>query len=258
MTLDVSPTTVAQGNAIVARLQNAATETPPVVSFGGYHYRMAPNDGLWWIILAVSADTTPGEYPLTVSSSEGQLSVLVTVTDAGYLVDQIYVPPDRESLLDPDLFQRERATLAAVYGNVTPNKLWQGVFALPAAGEFTDPFGTRRSYNGGPATTYHTGMDIAAEEGTPIVAANDGVVAFAGELYLRGNSVIIDHGLGVFTGYFHLSQISVQQGQAIAKGDLVGAMGQTGLVTGPHLHWELTVRGIWVDPQPWTQQEFRP
>jgi murein DD-endopeptidase MepM/ murein hydrolase activator NlpD len=119
-------------------------------------------------------------------------------------------------------------------------------------------YGAGRSYNGGPVTDYHKGTDIVAEEGAPVVAANTGRVAFAGSLSVRGGSVIVDHGAGVFSAYHHLSALAVVEGQLVTKGELVGAVGHTGLAEGPHLHWEIVVRGVEVDALLWTQAEYGP
>lgn len=105
---------------------------------------------------------------------------------------------------------------------------------------------------------FHSGADLAAEEGTPIAAAAAGRVSWVGAMPIRGNSVILDHGQGVKTGYHHLLEIAVEAGQTLDPGSVVGALGATGLTTGPHLHWELTIWGTNVDPMTWTRQAFVP
>jgi murein DD-endopeptidase MepM/ murein hydrolase activator NlpD len=112
-------------------------------------------------------------------------------------------------------------------------------------------FGEMRSENGGPYFP-HTGVDIANGEGTGVFAAADGVVAYADRGYLYGNLAIIDHGVGVFSAYAHLQSFAVQAGQSVRKGDLIGYMGQSGYVTGPHLHWEAIVHGVRVDARLFT------
>ena len=107
-------------------------------------------------------------------------------------------------------------------------------------------------------SSFHRGIDFSAAEGTPVAAANAGRIAFVGDLALRGISIIIDHGAGVFSGYHHLSSTAVQEGQRVAKGDLVGYSGDTGQSTGPHLHWEIIVRGVEVDALAWTEREIGP
>ena len=118
----------------------------------------------------------------------------------------------------------------------------------------TSNFGTRRSYNGNLTTGFHGGTDFGGDVGTPIYAPAAGTVVLAERLTVRGNAVLIDHGLGLFSGYWHQSQLAVVAGQEVKPGDLIGFIGDTGLVTGPHLHWELRLNGIAVEPLQWVQQ----
>jgi murein DD-endopeptidase MepM/ murein hydrolase activator NlpD len=145
------------------------------------------------------------------------------------------------------VIQAEQVKIGAVYGTYTPEVLWEGEFLRPAEGEDTSLFCELRSFNGGPVTGSHGGHDIANEEGTPIFASNSGVVVLAEPLVVRGNAVIVDHGAGLLTGYHHLSAILVVEGQEVGKGQQVGLMGATGLVTGPHLHWEVAINGVLCD-----------
>ena len=162
--------------------------------------------------------------------------------------------PGREDLLAPDLVQAEQARMNQVLSAVSPRPLWEGLFGLPLANmRITSPFGGRRSYNEGLVSGFHAGLDLGGASGTPIYAPAAGRVALAEKLTVRGNAVVIDHGLGVFTGYWHQSQLVVQAGQVVQRGDIVGYVGDTGLVSGPHLHWETRVGGIAVDPMQWTQ-----
>ena len=137
--------------------------------------------------------------------------------------------------------------------------LWQGRFALPLAGApaISAPFGGRRSYNGGPAVSYHSGVDYGVGVGTPILSPARGRVVLAEALQVRGSSVIVDHGRGVMSGYWHLSQVDVVGGQMVEPGTVLGLVGGTGLSTGAHLHWEMRVMGIPVDPLQWVREEIR-
>jgi murein DD-endopeptidase MepM/ murein hydrolase activator NlpD len=132
------------------------------------------------------------------------------------------------------------------------------LFSPPLEGEprITAPFGQRRSYNDGPVSSYHAGQDLGADKGTPIGAPITGTVVLAEPLQVRGQAVILDHGLGVFTGFWHLSQIDVEVGQVMSPGEVVGRVGSSGLSTGPHLHWEMRVHGVPVDPLQWTRRAF--
>ena len=130
-------------------------------------------------------------------------------------------------------------------------------FRPPLHGEFrhTSPFGSRRTYGKDPALSAHAGEDYSALAGTPVYAPAEGTVVLAEQLFVRGNAVVLDHGNGVFTGYWHLSELDVKPGEVVAPGQLLGKVGSTGLSTGAHLHWEMRVSGMAVDPLQWLGQE---
>jgi murein DD-endopeptidase MepM/ murein hydrolase activator NlpD len=257
--LEVSPVSVPQGGVFVVRLRNASVEPTPVVLFSGVSHAMLLQAELWWAVIGIAADFPPGQERVQISSDiDGAPILTVTVTDAAFPEENIDLPPETSGLLaDAPALEAERLLLESLYAGLTPERLWSGVFTMPAAGALGDTFGYQRSFNSGPYSN-HTGVDILAADGAPVTAANIGRVVYTGALQLRGNTVVIDHGAGVFTGYHHLSQISVAQGQTVMQGETIGAVGATGLVTGPHLHWELIVRGVRVDPLPWTVAEIAP
>ena len=257
--LELSPASVPQGGVFVVRLRNASVEPTPVVFFSGVSHAMLLQAQLWWAVIGVAADFPPGQQLVQISTDiDGSPILTVTVTDAAFPEENVELPPETSGLLtDAPAIEAERQLLESLYAGLTPERLWSGVFTVPAAGALGDTFGYRRSFNGGPFSN-HTGVDILAAEGAPVTAANTGRVVYTGALQLRGNTVVIDHGAGVFTGYHHLSQIYVAQGQTVVQGEAVGAVGATGLVTAAHLHWELIVRGVRVDPLPWTQAEIGP
>ena len=130
-------------------------------------------------------------------------------------------------------------------------------FQRPCVGAISAYFGAHRSYNGGPYTSYHSGVDFRAPTGTPVHASAAGTVVLAEPMVLWGNAVVVDHGWSVLTGYGHLSTIEVQVGQQVAPGDLIGRVGSTGLSTGAHLHWETWVGGNSVNGLQWLE-EFYP
>lgn len=213
----------------------------------------APNR--YFAYLPVPALIAPSSYWLTVAytATNGiQLSQSwpVAVAEGIYDSTEIVLPDDRGGLLSPEVSVPELEKVTAVWSQRTPTLYWTDVFSRPISTEYptSGPFGTRRSYNGGPYASYHEGQDFGVPEGVPVVAPGDGVVALAEPLNVRGNAVILDHGGGVFSGYWHLSEIRVEPGQTISTGDLLGLVGNTGLSTGAHLHWELRIYGIAVDP----------
>lgn len=215
-----------------------------------------PDDPLrQWAYLPVPALIAPSAYWFSLSYTATNGLMLnrtwpVTVVEGSFETQILDLPPDRGALLDPVLIQTELEKVTAAWSQRSPSLLWSGVFSQPVDVQYptTSPFGTRRSYDGGPVNSYHEGQDFGVPEGVPILAAGDGVVALAEPLNIRGNAVIVDHGRGVYTGYWHLSEINVTPGQAVQTGDRLGLSGNTGLSTGAHLHWELRIYGVAVDP----------
>jgi murein DD-endopeptidase MepM/ murein hydrolase activator NlpD len=146
-----------------------------------------------------------------------------------------------------------------IWSQVSPDPRWEGPFRYPVEAEslrITSDFGTRRSYNGSEGASFHGGTDFGGGTGTPIYAPAAGKVVLAEPLTVRGNAVLIDHGLGLYSGYWHQSQIVAHEGQEVQAGDLIGYVGDTGLVTGPHLHWEMRLNGIAVEPLQWVMQSI--
>jgi murein DD-endopeptidase MepM/ murein hydrolase activator NlpD len=158
--------------------------------------------------------------------------------------------------IDQQARDEERARLHELWAVVSSGPQWATDFATPITDtlSISANYGARRSYNGGPFLTYHEGVDFSAYGGTPVFAPAAGRVALAEPLYVRGGAVIIDHGLGVYTGYYHLSAIHATAGQQVQPGDLLGEVGTTGLSTGNHLHWDLLINGVWVDAALWRQE----
>jgi murein DD-endopeptidase MepM/ murein hydrolase activator NlpD len=261
--IELVPPDIGQGQVSTIRVWGYGASSAMAI-LNERRYPLVADGEFFWGILAASADEPPGVYPVSVQLRQEsgdllkELATQINVVSMGYPVENIDLPPESTALLTPELEQEEENIRAGVFALFTPQKLWAGPFMLPVNAAIVSPFGIGRSYNGGPVSGYHTGVDLAAEEGDWVAAANSGRVAFAGATPIRGNGVIVDHGAGVFSGYYHLSAIAVQEGQMVNKGDLIGAVGSTGMVTGPHLHWEVVVRGVVVDPIPWTLEAKGP
>jgi murein DD-endopeptidase MepM/ murein hydrolase activator NlpD len=154
------------------------------------------------------------------------------------------VNPKKKDLIR---IRREQAEIAAIYKTITEQKHWDGPFALPIQSPVTSIFGTRRLFNGHQAS-FHQGLDLKAPEGSPIRSAAAGIVVLSKDLFFTGNTVLIDHGYGIFTIYAHLSKLGVAKGQAVKAGDLLGLSGATGRVSGPHLHWGAVIHRAKVNP----------
>ena len=159
--------------------------------------------------------------------------------------------------IDAESIRLERERLFALWEQTTPAPQWTAPFRLPIDNYLavSSNFGARRSYNGGPFRSYHEGVDFSAYAGTPVLAPAAGTVVLAELLYVRGGAVILDHGLGIYTGYYHMSSVAVTPGEVVQPGQLLGEVGTTGLSTGNHLHWDLLVNATWVDAAAWLEQD---
>lgn len=204
--------------------------------------------------IGIDLDLKPGSYMMKVflQGSGGIWEALekeITVLSREYpekklWVDEKYVTPPagvRERI------KREAEILRSVYAIFTSQWLSQEKFIIPTSGETVENFGERRIYNNKPRSS-HGGVDISSPAGTPVKASNSGRVVLASDLYFAGKTVIIDHGLGLFTLYCHFSKIKVKRGNLVDRGDVIGEVGATGRVTGPHLHWGVKIFGSRVDP----------
>jgi murein DD-endopeptidase MepM/ murein hydrolase activator NlpD len=216
--------------------------------FAGEGYPMVPDGDGWLGVIGLATDFPAGDYTLEVLADGASIaSAPVSVADGEFESITLTVPQESIDLLsDAAAIEAERQLVKETYATVTPQRLWSGAWLTPVDGPISNTFGVQRSVNGGPFGT-HGGIDIVAEGGTAIVAAASGRVALAQPLYLLGNSVLIDHGAGLLTGYHHMSSIAVSAGQEITKGDLVGYVGATGFVSGDHLHWEARIHGVRVN-----------
>jgi len=207
--------------------------------------------GPWTVTLGTS--NALGLEPLTPPAAD------LEVVDGGFRLQRLAFAPDLLSLLDPQVGDMERLTLATVVAESAPAPLWRGRFRLPVAGPLVTSHGARRDYLDPAGNTLahsqHGGIDIAAPWGTPILAPASGTVAFAGRWSIRGNVVVLDHGAGVHTVHAHAANFAVAPGQTVAAGQPVAYVGSTGLSTGPHLHWEVRVNGVAVEPLEWTERD---
>lgn len=256
-TVSVSKTTAYQGGAVEVRATGAVSGTVEV--FGRSAVLEPTSTGGLAGFAGFATDDPPGPTTLEVSlvaanGARTMTSVALTVLATDWTVDNIVLPPGPSTILDdPARINAETAQLTAIYGGVTPRK-WLDTWAPPvpiSEADITSYFGEQRSYNGGPPAGHHGGTDIGVGAGTPVHATNNGTVVLAELTYVRGNMVIIDHGGGVFSGYGHMQSLAVTAGETVTQGEVIGYVGSTGLATGPHLHWEMSVGGVLVDGLRW-------
>ncbi|MFO3797771.1 MAG: M23 family metallopeptidase, partial [Anaerolineales bacterium] len=258
-----------QGDTVVVKV-NAQPGYSISGRLGDYELHFFPWKEQSWVALqGLHAMLEPGVYPLHLEARSGSdvqlLEQGVLIRDAGYPDDPIIYVKD-QTTIDPAVMDAEWQQVLQIVAPVTPDRLWDGVFQSPAAlfpdpNCFTSRFGNRREYraqNSEQAVLYsfHSGLDFCGGSGLSIVAPANGKVVFSGLLAVRGNATFIDHGWGVYSGYFHQAVTYVKAGDMVAPGQVIGAVGDTGRVTGAHLHWEIWVNGVQVNPLRWLEKRF--
>jgi hypothetical protein len=260
-----NPPKVAEGHTAVVTV----AASPGVTVSGEYEgrpllFRQEPERGVAWAMLGTEPFQDLGPHLVTISLQNGDggrrvVTRTLDVVPYPFPQESLQFDPETSALLDPNLTAAERRVLEAIFNERSPVQHWSGLFRMPLDGKIriTSYFATRRCYNcpnGSTPTSYHGGMDMGTPEGTPVHAPANGVVVFSGKLAVRGNAVIIDHGMGVYSLFAHNSKLIATVGQAVQQGDVVSLSGNTGLSNGPHLHWELHVSGPPVDPLEWVRR----
>jgi murein DD-endopeptidase MepM/ murein hydrolase activator NlpD len=213
------------------------------------------------VLMGVPVGTSMGVYPLSLNVTDSAgvqtpINANVRVAGGHYPSEYLNVLADRLNLLNANADQAELAILRSVMSAFNPQRYFDGPMGLPAAAPITSPFGVTRTYNGGAYQSLHTGTDFAGAPGSAIFAPASGRVVLADNLNIRGTATVIDHGWGVYSGYWHQSERYVQVGEFVTTGQVIGAIGSTGRVTGAHLHWEIWVNGVPVDPMQWARLSF--
>jgi len=206
-------------------------------------------DREWEALVGIDLDVRPGTYTVSVAAGAARGRFDLHVTPRTFrtrrlTVDEAFVTPPKS---EQARIERDAALLAETWKTPAAERLWSGPFVRPVSEPANSAFGTRSVFNGKPRNA-HGGADFLSPAGTPIHAPNAGRVVVARALYFSGNTVIIDHGLGLFSMLAHLSAIDVREGDRIATGQVVGKVGATGRVTGPHLHWTVRAADARVDP----------
>jgi len=257
------PTAPVPGGVAVICVGRAPDSAPRVV-FDGERVLVERVGDTWQAVVGLSLALKPGAYQLSVL--DGDKNARTIRFDVGTheyetqrltLANRRQVEPEPRDLVRIEREQKSMSRAFSTWSDSTPDSL---AFDLPLAGRVSAEFGLRRYFNDEPRQP-HSGVDIAAPEGTPIAAPASGTVLEIGNYFFNGRTVILDHGQGLITMYNHLSRIDVAKGAQVARGQRIGAVGHSGRVTGPHLHWSVSLNNARVDPalflpRPVREQEF--
>jgi murein DD-endopeptidase MepM/ murein hydrolase activator NlpD len=227
-----------------------ASEPAPTVTFRGARVLTVQDGEDWKAVIGLSLSLKPGEQQVAVAQGRDRRLLAFNVRPKEY--EAQYLTITNKRLVEPaaeDMprINREQELMSKANTTWTPALMDSLVFDAPSQGPFSARFGLRRFFNKQPRAS-HTGLDIAAPEGTPILAPASGTVIETGDFFFTGNVVFLDHGQGLVTMYIHMSRIDVVKGQTVKRGEQLGAVGKTGRTTGPHLHWAVSLNNTRVDP----------
>ena len=234
----------------IALVPVPGSDIAPTVIFNTHRVVVVRNDDQWIAVVGIPLAEKPGELKLKVSTPTGTTDVPFSIKDKSYRTQNITVKNQRHVDPNPDDLKRiagETKRSDAALSKFTSTTAPSLQLLSPVEGVRSDSYGSRRVFNG-QSRNPHSGMDIAAAKGTPIRSPAAGTVVEAGEFFFNGNTLYIDHGDGLVTMYCHLDTIKVKLGDRVAPGDLIGTVGATGRVTGPHLHWGVALNRAMVDP----------
>lgn len=212
-------------------------------------------DGVWHALLPIHWNTQPGSYPLTIQAGSSVFSLEIKVNDREFEIQNLTVSEEttEQTVENDDANAQWNSLIEPLKAVSDPQQYWSGPFLQPVEGEITTQYGMIRYVNDSPTSERHSGVDLAADAGTPVQAAGAGRVLFADYLLLTGNTVVIEHGYGLKSWYYHMESLDVAQGEMVERGQVIGKVGSTGFSTGPHLHFAMSVNRVFINP--WTAIE---
>jgi hypothetical protein len=252
------PSMIQPGDAFMLRIDGPEVSAGPSALLNGIPLRFSTcGKGCYIAIGTVDLNTGPGTYPISVTAGTDTKDLQLRVIPGQFKTIYITVPEEKVSPGPGDLerIRREADLLESVWTNYS-EKLWEGRFVLPLPNPLSTPFGTQRIMNK-ETVSIHRGLDLKGKAGEKVRASNHGRVVLTEDLFFGGNTVILDHGLGIFTIYMHMSRFNVSPGELVSKGDVIGFVGSTGRATGPHLHFGVKVSGINTSPVSLTSLELQ-
>ncbi len=255
--INISDTTVSNGRTTFIEFEKEKNVQYETVSLGKKTFKIftKPIDSTKaYALVPSSYDEKPSQQKMKLnfkeSGSKKSRVLILKVEDGKYKKEEIQVSKSKVNPKAKDVKERiskEYAEAMRIYGTVTKESYINSKFILPLDSFITSDFGKARVYNGS-LKGYHSGTDFRAKVGTPLIASNDGVVALVKDRFYSGGTVLIDHGQGIYTCYFHMSGFDVKENEKVKKGQIIGLSGVSGRVTGPHLHFAVRINAVQVDP----------
>ncbi|MDL2219381.1 M23 family metallopeptidase [Ruminococcaceae bacterium OttesenSCG-928-O06] len=251
--MEVSDEWVGQGDVMAIRLKNLAPGAAPEArTILGQVNFVPTGDGSMTGYVPIGHDCETGIYPVTVTVDRFSWTVDLRVVEGSFAVQNVVLPEEEAGRVlnadDPLAYSATSEVILPLLEEVEPYQHWSGIFEMPAKGDIITGYGLIRYVNGGRTATRHTGVDIGARWGSAVTAPNAGVVVYTGSLPGCGNTVVVAHGGGLKSLFFHLSEIDVEEGDALVKGQSIGAVGQTGAAETPHLHYEVRMGAATLNP----------
>lgn len=257
--LELEPPQLRPGEPLLITVRNAAKK--PRIAIGDRELTPWRIRGGWRVVAGLPVEQAAGRLEVRAQVAKSAPLVGSVIVDApDWRTRELEVAPKFTSPPPPALARRlaaDRRAFERAFARSSVTPRFSKRFVLPRAAAVTAPFGDRRTFNG-KTESQHYGVDLDGRVGAPVVAANDGLVVMVRDNVAAGRTVVLDHGAGLFTTYFHLSRIGVKAGQRVRRGARLGAVGRTGRVTGPHLHFGAKVDGLYVDPEALVRLDFAP
>lgn len=246
---EVIPENIYQGDAFIIKISGAEDPETPVALMDGKQFVFSKcGEDCLIAIGAIDLGTKPGRKKIKIATGKKEQDLSLVVKRAKFPSISLTLPEAKVSpgAVDMKRIQKENQRLKELWDKET-QRMWEGDFIRPVKNEISTVFGTKRIFNK-KRTSIHRGMDFRAKEGEEVRATNKGKAVLAEELFFGGNTVILDHGQGIYTVYMHLSAFNIQNGDIISKGGVIGLAGSTGRATGPHLHFGVKVSGLNTNP----------
>ncbi len=257
--ISINKTELKQGDILVVKTAKELNINQ--IKFNGHQYQIKKYEQGKIAVIPISYWTNAGNYELEIIKDNKNIKTSINIISGNFTNSYLQVDKDKEELIKPEKEatikrkKEDQKMIDQARKNSRQSIKFNNTFIWPVEGTVSTDFGATRFVNG-ELQSRHSGIDIAADKGTPVLAANEGIVKLAADLLLTGNTIIIDHGFNIFSSYSHLSKLNVNKGEQVKKGEKIGEIGSTGFSTGPHLHWTITVGSVFVNPRNFIENDI--